>query len=265
MQNILRNILNKSLRVTNISKDDSNIKLLFAAQQRQILNKPLLKMHFDNWYARFKKDLASFPKRKGIIVELGSGGGYLKNLIPELITSDVYTGVADLVIDGRALPFGDNSIRGIFLASVFHHIPDVRMFLDEIQRTLCPGGIVVLIEPAKTILSQPYYTYLHHEDFNPLQSDWGYDQEHAMRDANQALSWIVFERDRDIFQNEYADLCIERIEYMDWLSYILSGGVNYRSPIPRSLAPIVVVLDRLLRPMNRWCTIVWYILIRKSE
>jgi len=38
----------------------------------------------------------------GPLVELGSGGSYLKELEPSLITSDVVEGVADQVIDAAA-------------------------------------------------------------------------------------------------------------------------------------------------------------------
>ena len=88
--------------------------------------------------------------QSGVMLELGSGGSYLKDLRPSIISSDVVPDVADRVIDGRALPFADNSLQAIFLTHVFHHIPEVDAFLKEAQRTLVPGGVISMIEVAHT-------------------------------------------------------------------------------------------------------------------
>jgi len=47
-------------------------------------------------------------------LELGSGGSYLKDLEPSIVTSDVVENVADRVIDARHLPFADHSVRLCF-------------------------------------------------------------------------------------------------------------------------------------------------------
>jgi hypothetical protein len=72
----------------------------FAAQKAIILNRPLLKRCYDDWYARVLRDARSAPQ-PGVIVEPGSGGSYLKDLEPSIITvtSDVVANVADCVVD----------------------------------------------------------------------------------------------------------------------------------------------------------------------
>ena len=62
----------------------------------------------------------------GLILELGSGGGFAKDVITEIVTSDTlpYKGI-DRVIDAANMPFTDESVRAICMNNVFHHIPDV--------------------------------------------------------------------------------------------------------------------------------------------
>src|SRR5690348_1392320 len=108
----------------------------FAAQKALILKRPLLKRNYDEWYRRLLIDAHSAPP--GIILELGSGGSYLKDLDPNIVTSDVVDNVADQVIDARRLPFPDNSLRALVLTHVLHHIPDVAAFFREARRALVP-------------------------------------------------------------------------------------------------------------------------------
>ena len=46
----------------------------------------------------------------------------------------------DQVLDCLALPFPDSSLRFIAMHNVFHHVCDVEKFLQEVARTLMPGG-----------------------------------------------------------------------------------------------------------------------------
>src|SRR6266568_325310 len=92
----------------------------FALQKNLIRQRSLLKRAYDDWYRRLLHDARSAPPG-GAIVELGSGGSYLKDIEPGIVTSDVVPDVAELVVDGRALPFADQSVRALLLSHVFHH------------------------------------------------------------------------------------------------------------------------------------------------
>jgi len=140
-------------------------------------------------------DVRSVPAQ-GAVVELGSGGSYLKELEPTVITSDVSAGIAEQVIDARSLPFADQSIRALLLTHVFHHIPDVDAFFREAQRTLVPGGVISMIEVAHTPFAKFFFRNFHHEPYDDTRGDWRFEQGDSMMDSNQALSWIVFVRDR---------------------------------------------------------------------
>src|SRR5258708_34479315 len=78
----------------------------FAVQKALILKRPLLKRCYDDWYRRLLEDARSGPPG-GVIVELGSGGGSLKDFDTGANTSAVVPPVADWGIADRRLPFED--------------------------------------------------------------------------------------------------------------------------------------------------------------
>jgi hypothetical protein len=86
-----------------------------------------------------------------------------------------------------------------------------------------------------------------------------------MMDSNQALSWMVFERDLKRFTERYPGLRIEVVELMPWFTYFISGGVTMRYLIPRFLNPMLVAIEQLLKPLERVFTLYWHIRIRKQS
>ena len=238
----------------------------FFNEQKAIINrKPLLKKSYLNFYSSFKSDLATVPViTNGKVLELGSGGGFLKDYLPNTITSDVYDKVADLKIDARDLPFENGEVRAIFMASVLHHIPNVKAFFREADRVLCNGGICAIVEPCNTPFARFFYTKLHHEPFLPDTGNWEFIQDDSMLDSNQALSWIVFERDLDVFRREFPNLIIEKKYFFSTLEYFFSGGVNYRPLVPSFMYGFITFLSRILRPLDRFSSLAWYVLIRKN-
>src|SRR6266700_3305568 len=74
----------------------------------QILkSKRLVRLIYDDWYRLI---LARIPEGGGSVLELGSGSGYLRDFIPELIQSEVFPcSNADLLADGCSLPFSAGS------------------------------------------------------------------------------------------------------------------------------------------------------------
>ena len=63
----------------------------------------------------------------------------------------------------------------------------------------------------------------------------GDPQQDSMMESNQALSWMVFVRDRDRFEKLFPGLVIEEFAFTPWLAYLISGGVTMRDLIPRFL------------------------------
>jgi SAM-dependent methyltransferase len=253
----------KSLKERSLDNLQVGSREFFAAQKRLILSRPLLKWCYDAWYARLLNDARSVPSQ-GELLELGSGGSYLKDLEPLVITSDVVAGAADRVVDARALPFPDGSLKALFLTHVFHHIPDVAAFFREAQRTLVSDGVISMIEVAHTPFARFFFRKFHHEPYRDELEEWPFDQHDSMMDSNQALSWMVFVRDRDKFQTLFPGLIVEEFSFLPWLTYLLTGGVTGKCLVPNFLTPVMIVIEKLLRPLSPVFALHWHIRVRKK-
>jgi len=238
----------------------------FAAQRIMVKAKPLIHRCYNLWYSRLLADADSVPPafRDRMIVELGSGSSYIKELRPEVVTSDVEPGMAEMVIDGRELPFPDQSVRALLLTHVFHHIPDVSRFLHEASRVLVPGGVISMVDETHTPFARFFFGKIHPEPYNDRSPTWSFPEGHTMLDSNQALTWIVFDRDRDRFAREFPGLKLEQRCYLPWFSYLMSGGVNLRTFFPAFLTPAIGAADRFLKPLDRFFAIHWHLTIRKE-
>lgn len=233
----------------------------FRIQGELIHARPLLKQNYDLWADLQVRDEASVPQRlAGKILEIGSGASYLKKVRPDVITSDIVGGQADMVVDAQAIPFENDSLRAIFLTHSFHHIPDVRKFLREAERTLAPGGVVSLIDIAHSPFARFFFSKIHPEPYDDSREAWSLGE----MEANQALVWMVFDRDRAIFEREFPGLTIERITLLQWFGYLISGGVTQRNLIPRWALPIAFALDRVLAALNPIFSLHVHITLRKK-
>ena len=235
----------------------------FAAQDRMIDEKPLVKDCYGLWHTLLLED-ADSAGSTGAIVELGSGLSRLRLRRPEIITTDVVAGNVKLLVDGRQLPFRDESVRALLLTHVFHHIPDPASFLAEAARVLKPNGVISIVDCAHTAFSRFFFGRIHPEPYRDEATTWSFPAGHTMLDSNQALSWIVFERDRAEFEARFPTLRVERRRWLPWLSYLLSGGVNLRSLVPRPLAPLVRAADAVCKPLDPVAAIHCHWTIRKT-
>jgi SAM-dependent methyltransferase len=140
----------------------------------------------------------------------------------------------DACFDARHQPFKPNSLKGIVMLNVFHHIPSAGLFLSDAQRCLKPGGVVVMIEPWITFGSHWIYKLLHHEAVDTSQRGWDFASSGPLSGANQALPWIVFKRDRLLFERIFSNLRIEAIRPHTALRYLASGGLSHKATAPLS-------------------------------
>lgn len=196
-----------------------------------IREKAFLSRLYEEWYDLVRTRI---PGGGGLVIELGSGAGFMKERIPGLIATDV------LVVEGvdRVLPaqgpwpFADGALRAVVMTDVLHHIGDPRGFFREATRTVRPGGAVVMIEPWVTPWSASVYRRLHSEPFRPESETWEFPSSGPLSGANGALPWIIFQRDRQRFNQEFPDWSVAAIEPLMPLAYLLSGGVSLRSFAP---------------------------------
>lgn len=218
-------------------------------QHREIiLRKPFLKQLYIEWYKGFLRLTPSLPTGK--ILEIGSGGGFLKDLDPDVITSDIMPlPNCDMTFPAENMPFEDNELSAIFMIDVLHHIPDTPAFFAEAQRVLQPGGLLYMIEPANTATSQFIYKNLHHEPFEPDAKNWQFPTSGPLSSANGALPWIVFCRDSERFEQEYPLLQLKSLRLHTPFRYLITGGLSYKSIVPGWSFEVVSFLEKLLTPL----------------
>ncbi len=200
-------------------------------RRRQIIQeKRFLKKIYQEWYAVIS---TAIPDSKEPVLELGSGAGFLSDVIPDLITSEIFFQPSIRVVsDGQQLPFANDSLRGIVMIDVLHHLPRCRSFFKEAVRCVRPGGCVVMLEPWVTAWSRLVYSKLHHEPFRSSANEWQFPSSGPLSGANGALPWIIFERDRAQFEREFPEFKIEYVELTMPFRYLVSGGVSMRGLMP---------------------------------
>ena len=195
-----------------------------------IQQKTFLRQIYEEWYQAISTAL---PSGEEAVLELGAGAGFMKDFIPNLITSEIfYCSNVRAVLDASRLPFAAKSLRGVVMTDVLHHIPGQRAFFAEAARCVRPGGVIAMIEPWVTGWSKFVYTRLHHEPFQPEALSWELPTAGPLSGANGALPWIIFARDRQKFEQEFPQWRIELIKPIMPFSYLLSGGVSLRGLAP---------------------------------
>jgi SAM-dependent methyltransferase len=217
-----------------------------ALRTRIIASKPFLKAIYDEWYTTLAKNLPA--DQHGPVLEIGSGAGYCSQFVPDLITSEVFPCPgAQLVLDGRQLPFAAGSLRAIVMTNVLHHVPEVERFFSEATRCLREGGTILMIEPWVTWWSKFVYTHFHQEPFDPEAKDWSFASKGPLSGANGAIPWILFDRDRKEFELRFPELAIEQIHPFLPFRYLVSGGVGMRSLMPGFVHGAWVGVEDLLK------------------
>lgn len=217
---------------------------------RQILqDKPFLKKLYRDYYIEFKKAAENLPKGK--LVEIGSGSGFIKEVIPDVLTSDVIKMPnVDMVFSATEMPFPDNSVSAFFLQNVLHHINSPIKFFNEVNRCLILGGKIIMIETFNSLWAKFIFKNFHHEPFD-ANAAWEIDSGGRLTASNQAQSWIIFVRDREKFEKEFPELKIKKITPHSPFRYIISGGLSIRQLLPSFTYEIIKIFESFLAPLNK--------------
>ena len=226
-----------------------------------IQHKFFLKKLYIDFYKEFKVVSDRFPN--GLLVELGSGGGFLKDVIPNVITSGILhvTG-KDVQFSVLAMPFKHHTVDAFFMLDVLHHINHEYILFEELDRCLKIGGEIVVIEPANTPWSQFIYRNFHIESFDPC-GEWDLEGVDPLSSANSALPWIIFFRDRTRFEKLFPSLKIRKIRFHTPFRYLVSGGCSVRQLLPSFTYDIVKGVEILLSPLHRYVDMFMTIEIEK--
>ncbi|MDP8261831.1 MAG: methyltransferase domain-containing protein [Candidatus Ancaeobacter aquaticus] len=240
--------------------DERETTLLYA----QVIKKK----HFLNLlYRDFYRNLVETVKDSSgkSVIELGSGGGFVKEVFPQIITSDIiHVPGLDLQFSVERIPFKKDSVDVYIMIDVLHHIDNVEMCLDELCRSLKIGGKIVMIEPANTIWSRFIYSKFHQENFD-IKANWHSASSNPLFSANGALPWIIFVRDRKIYEEKYSALRIQKIKTHTPIRYLISGGVTMRQLLPSCTYNCIRYFEKLMAPLNKYIGMFLTIEIRKIK
>lgn len=230
--------------------------------------KPALRAVFSHFYARCLELDRRLLAGSGPSIEIGAGTSFFRELAPGLVSTDVlFDPDLDLVTDALRLPFRNESLRAVHAINCFHHLPDPAQFFIELERTLVPGGGCVLIDPYYGPFARVFYRYLFAQETFDSRRDWTDTDAagRAMSGANQALSYVVFVRDRARFQADHGHLEVVHHEVLsNYASYLLSGGLNFRSLLPPTWTRLYAAIDSGLRPLRSLLGLHHLLVLRKK-
>ena len=126
----------------------------------------------------------------------------------------------------------DGPFDAVIGSSPLHHLPCPRRILAEAASCVQPGGAVVMIDPWVTPWSRLVYSRLHDEPFQVDAEDWEFPRGGPLSDADSALPYIIFVRDRLRFQREFPMWRVAEIKPVIPFRYLVSGGASLRRLTP---------------------------------
>jgi SAM-dependent methyltransferase len=100
---------------------------------------------------RVRNFLNQYDLRGKAILEIGSGSGYLQDVVENYTGLDIAATLARhyrkkfVVGSATALPFADNSFDAIWSIWVFEHVPNPEQAFSEARRVIKDGGVMFLL------------------------------------------------------------------------------------------------------------------------
>ena len=217
--------------------------------------KKVLQLVYHSWYNKIRPYI-----KKGTTVEFSCGIGNFKEYYKKCYSSDIrYYPWEDFTADALNMPIKSNSVDNIVVVDGLHHFPRPYEFIKEAQRTLKKNGRLLLIEPYISPFSYIIRKIFHHEEIN-MKSLITTDKP---TEANLAIPTLMF-RNREKFHDKFKNLKIMKINYMDKISYLLSGGFNHKSIINEKDLKFFSKIENIFSPLNRLLGFKMTIIIRKN-
>jgi SAM-dependent methyltransferase len=202
-------------------------------------------------YSQFYREIAARldPATRGLIVELGSGLGNIKEHIPQCITTDIFPNPwLDQVENAYDLSFKTGTVGHLILFDVWHHLQFPGTALAEFARVLGPKGKIIIFEPAMGLVGRFVFGRFHHE---PLGLDdeirWEVPEDVSINDcpyyAAQGNASRIF--GPDAFADKLRGWHVLEIKHFSGLAYVASGGFRGPQLYPTALFPFINWTDSI--------------------
>ena len=216
------------------------------------------------WYHElYKEQFRDLPDPDSLrILEIGSGVSPLKRFHKNVLTSDVLTlDHLDFVFDcheiDKVAEIADESLDVITLTNVLHHVRSPIEFMVNAAAKLKPGGRIIATEPFFSTISSFVYCRIHHEpvDFE-IKEPVLAEVTGPLASANIALPWLIFYRHPEWIKRLASLYHFDAASARPFtsLSYMITGGISRRLPIPgpvyRLLFAMDIALSRLLPKLS---------------
>lgn len=227
-------------KTRSLDLDDPQLTII----RKEILKKKkFLRKIYKDWYTIVQ----SFLNDEGsLILEIGSGAGFCEEIIPNVNKSDVlFLPFNHLVMSALDIPFSTESLHTIIMVNVFHHLTAVDQFLVNVQRILKKNGRMIMVEPWMTPWCHWVFTKVNPEPTDVNVKSWRLFSDGPLSGANAALPWIVFHRDKELFESKYPDLRIIHIQPMMPFRYLMSGGLSSWLSFPGFSYSLIDFLENL--------------------
>lgn len=210
--------------------------------------KPILQAIYRQFHRLIAGQLSGLPR--SLIVELGSGIGNIKEVIPSCLRTDLFPNPwIDQVENAYKLSFENNSVSDLILFDVFHHLRYPGTALLEFERVLQPGGRVLVFDPCISLLGSLVFDGLHPEPvawWKPITwyapPDWSVETTDYY--AAQGNATRIFFNQNGAALNERWNLIYR--QRFSALAYIASGGYSKPQLFPDKLYPILGSIEPFL-------------------
>jgi SAM-dependent methyltransferase len=238
------------------------------AHKKMLKKKRMLREVFNEFHYLFKKLDLKYLKGDGLEIELGSGVSLMRDKFPKVLATDIVDAPhLDMILDAEKMCLDDQSVRVLYGQNCFHHFLHPDNFFEELNRVLIPGGGFIMLDPYYGPFANFLYKRLFKtEGFDKKLPTWQTPLSAPMFGANQALSFIVFVRDRAEFERKYPSLkIVHRQTIGNYLKYLISGGLNFRQLLPDRLTGSISLLEKILSPLNYFLALHHIVVIQKIK
>jgi SAM-dependent methyltransferase len=203
-------------------------------------------------YSQFGREIAKRVDhtQPGLVVELGSGMGHIKEHLPDCITTDLFPNPwLDRVEDAYNLTFAAGTVSHMILFDVWHHLEYPGTALREFYRVLTEYGKVIIFDPAMGLLGRVVFGAFHHEPLGLSDEiQWevpgGLIRERSGYYAAQGNASRVF--GSNTFREQLRSWRVAEVTHFSALAYLGTGGFRGPQLYPMAALPMLNRVDSFL-------------------